>query len=100
MDPRNNTIEMFLDLMQQQLDEIKKAPTNLPDLWGFDNLINSNRKLLEAYQLYEAYQRDRKKLIKASFECSSQLTKDEFYDLFSSDHLNDARKNYKREHKH
>lgn len=59
MDSRNNTIEMFLDLMQQQLDEIKKAPTNLPDLWGFDNLINSNRKLLEAYQLYEAYQRDK-----------------------------------------
>ena len=50
---------MFLDLMQQQLDEIKKAPTSLPDLWGFDNLINSNRKLLEAYQLYEAYQRDK-----------------------------------------
>lgn len=59
MDSRNNTIEMFLDLMQQQLDEIKKASTNLPDLWGFDNLINSNRKLLEAYQLYEAYQRDK-----------------------------------------
>lgn len=59
MDSRNNTIEMFLDLMQQQLDEIKKAPTSLPDLWGFDNLINSNRKLLEAYQLYEAYQRDK-----------------------------------------
>ena len=59
MDSRNNTIEMFLDLMQQQLDEIKKAPTNLPDLWGFDILINSNRKLLEAYQLYEAYQRDK-----------------------------------------
>lgn len=67
MDSRNNTIEMFLDLMQQQLDEIKKAPINLPDLWGFDNLINSNRKLLEAYQLYEAYQRDKTQKISYFF---------------------------------
>lgn len=41
-----------------------------------------------------------KKLIGAFTGYTNQLSKDEFYDRFSSDFLNDSKKSCKHEHRH
>lgn len=56
----NETTMLFNKLLDRLNEETQKSPQQDPELHAFDNLVNANRALLEAYQLYQGHLRDLK----------------------------------------
>lgn len=52
--------QTFHKLMDQLNEQTKKTPEQDPHLRSFDDLINADRALLEAYQLYQGHLRSLK----------------------------------------